>query len=159
MSDDDRLLRAASKGDARALETLIGRYATDVYRYMCGMLSDEREAEDAMQEAFVHVARAAGRYDPAAEARTWLFGVVRRVARDHPLARQAPGASLPPESPGWGARALRTLPPDLREVLVMRELLGWDVAAIASVLGPDAGNVAGKLLDAREALVRQHVGA
>lgn len=156
MSEDERLLRAGARGDPYALEELIRRYAPGVHRFLAGMLGDEREAEDVMQEAFVRVARALARYESTTTPRRWIYSMARRVAADHPLARAEPAAPDPlGEGRGWAMRALRSVPAELREVLVLRELCQWGPEDLAEVLETDADGVRTLLASAREALLGQ----
>jgi RNA polymerase sigma-70 factor, ECF subfamily len=145
------LIRSAASGDTNALEELIRTQAPNVYAYLAGMLGDQREAEDAMQETFVRLARAVERYDEATDAESWIFGIARRVAADIRPTPAAPPGEVPPEDGDvgeWARRSLRALPIDLREVLVYREILRWEPERIASALGVDADEVSRRQLDA-----------
>jgi DNA-directed RNA polymerase specialized sigma24 family protein len=51
---DAALIRSAADGDADALERLIRDLAPSVYAYLAGMLGDDRDASDGMQD---HAAR------------------------------------------------------------------------------------------------------
>lgn len=152
---DGSLLKAAAGGDADALEKLIRDMAPSVYAYLAGMLGDDRDAEEGMQETFVRVARGAGRYDPDSDPEGWVFGVARHVAADlRPTPASPPGEFPPPadEMEEWARRALRALPIELREVLVYEEILRWDTARIASTLGLDVDEVMQRMLAARTQL-------
>jgi DNA-directed RNA polymerase specialized sigma24 family protein len=149
------LIRSAADGDADALEQLIRDLAPSVYAYLAGMLGDDREAEEGMQETFVRVARAVGRYDAetdAGDAEGWVFAIARHVAADLRPTPASPPGEFPPPAGGeaeWARRALRALPIELREVLVCEEILRWDTARIAATLGVDTDEVANRILGAR----------
>jgi len=152
---DAALIRSAADGDAEALERLIRDLAPSVYAYLAGMLGDDREAEDGMQETFVRVARAVGRYESESDPEGWVFGIARNVANDmRPTPASPPGEFPPPagEEDVWARRALRALPIDLREVLVCEEILRWDAPRIAATLGIDTGDVEQRALAARTQL-------
>lgn len=151
MADEAQLIRSAASGDASALEELIRAQARNVYAYLAGMLGDEREAEDAMQETFVRLARAVERYEEATAPEAWIFGIARRVAADIRPTPSAPPGEVPPadgDVAEWAQRSLRALPIELREVLVYREILKWEPARIASALGIAADDVSTRMLDA-----------
>lgn len=159
MSDEERLLRSAAKGDRHALEELVRRLAGDVYRYLAGMLGDTRRAEEAMQEAFVRMTRALDRYDKGADVRAWVFAIARRAALDEAPSRSLGVLGAPPDSGDaaasrmWARAALAALPADLREVIVLRELMGWDAERMAPVLGLPLDKVPARVADGRKALL------
>jgi RNA polymerase sigma-70 factor (ECF subfamily) len=154
---DERLLRSAARGDAPSLETFIRHHAPDVYRFLVGMLGDELEAGDAMQETFVRVARSVGRYQSDEDPVSWLFAIARRVSTD---VRPTPSAAPLPmrdgeDSGAWARRALRALPAEHRGVLVARDVMGWTDERIAAVLAIDPTDVPMRVTQAREAMLVQ----
>lgn len=74
------VLRAASAGDDQALAELVRAYHDRVYRYGVRVCRDAFDADDAVQEAFIKLAR---RPDVMAHegALSWLMSVVRRACR------------------------------------------------------------------------------
>lgn len=157
--NDPKLLRSAAEGDLDALTAVIRELAQTVYSYHLGMLGDEREAEDAMQETFVRVTRALGRYDEDSEPTPWIFAVARRVAADLRPTPSAPPTDAPDgHDTDWVRRALRALPLELREVLVFREMMRWDVPRIASTLGVAPDDVESRLLAAKTQLAENVSG-
>jgi DNA-directed RNA polymerase specialized sigma24 family protein len=155
VADEASLIRSAASGDSDALEQLIRGQASNVYAYLAGMLGDEREAEDAMQETFVRIARAVERYDEETLPEGWIFGIARRVAADIRPTPAAPPGEVPPadgDVAEWAQRSLRALPIELREVLVYGEILRWEPDRIATALGVDADEVSRRQLDAHAQL-------
>jgi RNA polymerase sigma-70 factor (ECF subfamily) len=152
---DANLIRSAADGDTGALEQLIRDLTPSVFAYLAGMLGDDREAEEGLQETFVRVARAVGRYDAGTDPEAWVFGIARRVAMDlRPTPASPPGEFPPADDEGgeWVRRSLRALPVELREVLVCQRILGWDNERIASVLGITPDEAAHGTLQARTQL-------
>jgi DNA-directed RNA polymerase specialized sigma24 family protein len=152
---DATLIRSAADGDAAALERLIRDAAPSVFAYLSGMLADEREAEEAMQETFVRLARAVGRYEADSDASAWLFDIARRVAADMRPTPSAPPGEFPPtdgDATEWLHRALRALPIELREVLVFQQILRWEPGRIASTVDVSEEEVGNRARAAREHL-------
>lgn len=149
-------MRAVSRGDEGALSEIVQALAYDVHRYLAGMLGDPDEADEALGETFVRVARAAGRYERGSDVRAFVFGTARKVASD---ARPTPASSpaeLPEDAPdeaGWARRALRALPTERRELIVARDLLEWDADTIERVLGVPAAELTDRLAEARTELL------
>jgi RNA polymerase sigma-70 factor (ECF subfamily) len=152
---DAKLIRSAADGDTGAMEQLIRELAPNVYAYLAGMLGDDREAEEGLQETFVRVARAVGRYDKGTDAEAWVFGIARRVAMDLRPTPASPPFEFPPDSGDageWVRRSLRALPVELREALVCQRILGWDNARISAVFGITPEEAAHGTLQARTQL-------
>ncbi len=155
-------MRSAASGDAGALEKVIRTFAPKVYAYLCGMLGDPQEAEDAMQEAFVRAARAIERYDEGVDPEQWIFGLARRVAIDVRPTPSAPPGETPPSEGDvgeWARRSLRALPAELREVVVYRNILKWDIEHIARALGINSDEVSRRLQSAYGRLTEGMRGA
>jgi RNA polymerase sigma-70 factor (ECF subfamily) len=157
-ASDHELMRRLAAGDERALEQLIERWQRGVGRLLRRLAPDE--ADDLRQEAFVRVLTAAPRYRPQGEFSTWLYRIVLNLARD--AARRRSRRPLPleadPIAPGEGngapprqcarrelaakvERALDTLPPDLRDVLVLKHYGELSLAEVADVLSLPASTV------------------
>ena len=150
---------AASPGDATdRLAALFDTYHERLYRLARRLARDADDARDLVQETFLRAARSPSSLplgSPNEEA--WLVRVLINIARDRwrqtaSRARLDPrgeaGRSLRPADPEsaliarslvW--RALDRLPPRRRAVLVMHELEGATIPAIARLLGITAVTV------------------
>jgi RNA polymerase sigma-70 factor (ECF subfamily) len=137
-ASDEELLTRVGDGDHSAFEQLYGRYARPVLGLALRRLGDRGRAEEAVQETFSSVWRAASSYrrdrGPAAP---WLYAVARNAISDRGRARREPPAEPPDEpSPESGPderaeqswlswrvhRALEDLPPQERKLI---ELAYW----------------------------------
>jgi RNA polymerase sigma-70 factor (ECF subfamily) len=136
---------------------------------------DEHAAEDVVQEAYCRAARFFGTFR-GGDGRTWLLAVVRRASFDW-LAKSrawAATASFDEDVHGQGdeslnpehlavrnadrqflRQALEELPPEFREVVVLRELEGLSYQQIAAVIGVPVGTVMSRLSRARRQLQRR----
>ncbi|MCS6975935.1 MAG: RNA polymerase sigma factor [Gemmatales bacterium] len=84
VSDPDvQLMLRVRNGDAAAFHELLQRYRDKVYQQIYLRITHREEAEDLTQEVFLRVYRHRKRYKPTAKFVTWLFHIVRNVARNH----------------------------------------------------------------------------
>lgn len=83
MKTDSELIASYIGGNARALDTLVGRYLSDVYAFAKRLTRDSDAAEDIAQEAFVKAWNKIRSFRPNANFRTWLFTITRNTALDY----------------------------------------------------------------------------
>lgn len=82
-SDPDvELMLRVQRGDSAAFHELVQRYRDKVYQQLYLRVAHREEAEDLTQEVFLRVFRHRKRYKPTAKFVTWLFHIVRNVARN-----------------------------------------------------------------------------
>jgi len=95
-ASDARLLQEIASGDRAAFEELYRRYARSVLGLALRRLGDRGTAEDAVQETFASVWRAARTYRPErGPGGPWLFAVARNAISDRGRARPEPAAEVP----------------------------------------------------------------
>jgi RNA polymerase sigma-70 factor (ECF subfamily) len=136
-----------------------------VYGYVRSIVHDEHEAEDITQHVFAKLIHVIGKYEERdVPFFAWILRVSRNVAVDH-IRRQR---AIPVEEvravdedgggPQDGERmndlreALALLPPDQREVLVLRHFAGLSPTEIAEQTGRSEGSVHGLHHRGRRAL-------
>jgi RNA polymerase sigma-70 factor (ECF subfamily) len=151
---DPAQITAAAGGDEAAMEQIVRDKGPIVFAFLSGMLGDQREAEEGMQETFVRAARGIERYTPDTDPEAWIFSIARRVAADIRPTPASPLGETPPDhdTTEWAKRSLRALATDLREVVVLKELLRWKPDRIALALGCEQADVTHRLLLARTQL-------
>lgn len=184
---DEELMLAYRQGDLGAFETLLRRHQGAVFGFAHRLLGNRALAEEAAQEGFLRVIRASGRYTAEASFRNYLYRIVRNVCLDL-LRKQArtPQAAVearvpggcpdPPNNhdPGPEAearsgqvrralnRALRELPPEQREVFLLKEVRDLKLEDVARITGTNLNTVKSRLRYAlaglRERLTRAGVG-
>ncbi|MEZ5185593.1 MAG: sigma-70 family RNA polymerase sigma factor [Candidatus Nanopelagicales bacterium] len=89
-ADDQDLLNAAARGDERAYEQLLERYASAAYGLAVRVVRDPEMARDVTQEAFLHVWSQAARFDASrGSVRSWIFTLVHRRSVDRIRSEQA----------------------------------------------------------------------
>jgi RNA polymerase sigma-70 factor, ECF subfamily len=133
------------------------------------LMRNEQDAQDVAQEAYLR----AFRFFPGfrgGDARAWLLKIVRNTCyswlhANRPLqeATEFDENHLPPDSCALNPeeavlqndsntqvrKALEKLPPNYREVLILRELEGMSYKEIADITGMPAGTVMSSLARAR----------
>ncbi|MGI8778897.1 MAG: RNA polymerase sigma factor [Solirubrobacteraceae bacterium] len=137
----------ARDGDADALRFLYLRYADNVYGYVCSIVRDEYEAEDVTQHIFAKLMTALGRYEPrVAPFSAWILRVAHNAAIDHVRMRrpvpceEVRSPELQDDASGRERfadlrLALDALPPEQRNVIMLRFLVGLSPREIAERLG------------------------
>jgi RNA polymerase sigma-70 factor (ECF subfamily) len=154
---DGELIRRAGDGDHGAFEVLYHRYARSVFGLALRRLGDRGRAEDAVQETFASIWRAARSYRPErGPGAPWLYAVARNAIIDRSRARAEPPAEAPEEpapgagppervEAGWTAwrihRALEELSPNERTVIELAYWSGLSQSEIAQYLGIPLGTV------------------
>ena len=168
-----------ARGDRDAFVMLYRRYQDVVHRFAFQMSGCETTAEDITQETFLALTQGARRYNAGrAKFTTYLYGMVRhltrrRLRRDRVLATLT-GANLD----RWKAReplveqslveaastrqtvdrvrrAVLSLPPRYREVVVLCDLHLREYAEAAAIIGCSVGTVRSRLHRSRDLLRRK----
>jgi RNA polymerase sigma-70 factor (ECF subfamily) len=187
MRTDEELMERYRKGSRDAFEELFARYQGKVVHFAYRMTGDQAKAEEAAQETFLRIARAAATWQPKAKFSTWMYTIARRTTlnflrdeRDEgekvpipagetaegspPL--QLPGPSdLNPEEMAWSAEiqerfleALQRLPETHRAAFVLNRGDGLSYEEVAAVLGITVQAVKSRIFRAREMLVESLTG-
>ena len=176
--DDHALMERLRAGDNAACAQCVEQYAPGVYRLALRMLGDEAEAEDVMQETFLNAFRSINDFQWRSSLQTWLYRitynlVLMRKRKRQPLfvtleleGGEGEEAAATPrqlfdwcclpdadfataEARGELEAAVAAMPPNLREVFVLRELEGMPGEQVAEVLGITVANVKVRLHRAR----------
>ena len=182
-ADEDReLIGLAQNGDHAAFRRLVERNQRRAFLLALGLVRDENDARELVQEAFLRVYRGLGTFQGGSSFFTWLYRIVTNLAIDHirkpghrdaaldeDTAGNAPG-TLPMVSRIDGAdpmdvlrrreiaarieAALEALPAIHRGVILMREVEGMSYDEIALAMGVSKGTIMSRLFHARQKLQR-----
>jgi RNA polymerase sigma-70 factor, ECF subfamily len=79
-TDEHLLLKDAAGGNPEALETLMGRYASRVYRLAHGITRNAADAEEIVQDVFLQLVRKGGAFEGRAAVASWIYRVTTNVA-------------------------------------------------------------------------------
>lgn len=82
MSDEDLMLRVASKDDDRAFDELYHRHARRVMGFLVRQLADQDKAADITQDAFMKVWANRERYIADKCFSTWLFSIAYNLVKN-----------------------------------------------------------------------------
>lgn len=166
-TDDHGLIASLNRGNIAALDQLYLRYRAPAFATAFALLRDPGAAEDAVQDAFLNVWRAADSYRPGRGApRGWLLTIVRNAALDQLRARHtarrhqprlaqiaavaeeqddlATTTSLAAEARRLHV-ALATLPPAQRHALELAYFARLSHGEIARRTGTPLGTVKGRV--------------
>lgn len=171
---DAELVAAAGEGDGDAFEALVRRYQGRIIGLARGYTRNPADAEDLAQDVFVRLFRSLRRFRGDSLFRTWLYTVALNVVRSHHASRgrrepvwgdsgaDAERAFDPPDGAPDAEitfarreaieRALRELPPDLREAVMLRDVHGLDYREIAEATGAPMGTVESRIFRGRQRL-------
>ena len=72
---DEELMQKVKEGDMRAFDVLVRRWENPLFNLIYKIIGDFETAEDIRQEAFLRVYRAASRYRPHSQFKTWLYRI------------------------------------------------------------------------------------
>ena len=175
--NDCDLLRSMLAGDEEALTLLYRRRQAAIYRFALQMSGSKSIAEDVTQEVFLFLMRDGHVFDPArGSVSAFLLGVarnlvLRRLRVEHLLAPLGddPDEDIPmlhttsdfcpledltrAEAIESVRKAVLSLPPKYREVVVLCELQDVSYVETAEILGCAIGTVRSRLHRARALLL------
>jgi RNA polymerase sigma-70 factor (ECF subfamily) len=150
------LVRAAKAGDRTAFDELVRATHADAYTLAYRLTGNEEDARDVVQEAYLRAYKGLKKFRGDAQFTTWLYRITANCAStalgkrakhrhdelvdDAPLIDERP--EVDPELRADAAldrvrvtEALEDLPPNLRAVVVLRDIYDLPHEAIAGELG------------------------
>lgn len=177
--DDQELLERARSGQKDALEQLLQRHQSQVYRFGMKMCRDPEDAKDVLQDTLLSVARNIRDFRGSSSVSTWLYTIARsfcvKKRRKRKFAPKEAAVSLEGDAervadPSATAdetlaskqveqaleEAIASLEPMYREVLLLRDVEGLTAPEVARVTGVSVQAVKSRLHRARLA-VRAHI--
>lgn len=171
---DDEVVERVLAGDTSLFEILMRRYNQRLFRVARGILADDAEAEDVMQEAYMRAFRELATFRGESLFSTWLtriacYEALARVRKRGRLVRLVPdagGEPPDPPSPASGPErelenrelqavlreAVEILPDPLRAVFCLREIEGLSTEETAGALDLSVENVRVRLHRAKHSL-------
>jgi RNA polymerase sigma-70 factor (ECF subfamily) len=174
---DVELVARARSGDRAAFRMLFDRYNRRAFGVAFGVVKNQQDAADVVQEAFIKVHRHLDGFQGNSSFYTWLYRIVMNLAIDQLRRKKkvtefdetvrkddalADGATLPQSAHENPARvvarkeltdqlhaALAELPEYHRAVIVLREVEGLSYEEMAKILKVPKGTIMSRLFHAR----------
>jgi RNA polymerase sigma-70 factor (ECF subfamily) len=174
---DEKLVRLAVSGNPDAFGEIVKRWERKIFALCFGMLGREDEAGDAAQETFIAAYRSLANFRGDAKVSSWLHRIAinqcltvkrRKKTRSEDYIDEssgeeervfvAPGHLSPARTTEQGERlkvvrqAVRSLPVDLRQVIVMKEFEEMTFQEISDTLEIPLSTVKSRLYTALKQL-------
>ncbi len=163
----------------RQFEALVQDYKNRIHSYICRLTNDSPDAEDITQEVFVRAYQGMRAFRRDAALDTWLYRIATNLVIDRYRKEKRapqwvavsgdaddPALDLPSTSRHGDPeatvalselqrhvqRAIQSLPPKLRAVVVLYDMEGLAYEQVAETLGCPVGTVKSRLFNARTLL-------
>ena len=165
------LLEACRRGEVSAFERLYETHGTRMKSLAANLLGSRTDAEDAVQETFLKIYRAASSFRGTAKLSTWTYRVLVNTCYDQLRRRSrrtdSPASSItlerPPDAPAPEAdhplrldleTSLAALDEKRRTAFLLFEVEGFTHREVGDVLGVSEGASRTLLFEARRELQR-----
>lgn len=181
--EDRELISLAQNGDKAAFRHLVERHQRAAHAVAMGLVRDENDARELVQEAFLRVHRGLKSFQGGSSFFTWLYRIVTNLAidlmrkpgrrdaeldenhavgeahEDFPLVSRIDGADpidvmRRREIAQRIQSALDDLPAIHRGVILMREVEGMSYEEMAQAMGVSKGTIMSRLFHARQKMQR-----
>jgi RNA polymerase sigma-70 factor, ECF subfamily len=173
---DEELVESALAGHAQAFRELYDRFYSRAYRLAYGMTGRHELAEDLTQEVFMRAFQKLDKYDRKSSFATWFYRLAVNSSlnykkREMKEAHESTDAQrVPPCSSTFKLvetnilrrqvqeqinRALLSLKPKFRIIVILKDVEGLNIAEIAERLNCSKGTVASRLFRARDLLAEK----
>lgn len=179
---DSELVGGLRRGEPGAVERLVREHGPGLLALARSLTGCDQQGQDVVQEAIVRALRSIGTLERPEALRAWLHRITANVALQHLRARkrrrERPIGDLLPVFRNDGHRegvretwvrdegcslereellesvraAVESLPPTYREIVMLRDLAGFDTAEAAEALGISPNLAKVRLHRARQAL-------
>ncbi len=168
--EDSVLVQRTLSGNQEAFRLLYRRHVGPVRRLVYQMTTDSQVLDDLTQDVFLKVHRNLSKFRGDAQFSTWIFRIAYNVCQDYHRRKgrnrkvvSLPVEDLPISAPDaeilsrvdrqeWVSRALETLTPDHRAVVVLHDLQEKPQEEVAQILEVPVGTVKSRLFYGRRKL-------
>ena len=173
------IIRRVQHGDVNAFELLVAAYEKNVFNVALQMVGNREDAQDMAQEAFLKAYNSLSSFRGDSKFSSWLYRIVSNVCLDFKRRQgRRPSSSLTVEDDEGETleldiadesqspemllergltrdavrRGLNALPPDYKQILLLREIQGLSYDEISDVLDLEVGTVKSRIFRARKRL-------
>ena len=156
---ENALVERVKAGDVEALSRLVEMHRAGIISLATSILRDGNEAEDVVQDSFLRAYQRIQHIRTDCSFRNYLYRIATRLCLDRLRKRRAICVpelhdglteSLDLDSKVCVERALSMLAPQMRTILILREVHNFDYSEIAGMLNIPVGTVQSRLHFARE---------
>jgi RNA polymerase sigma-70 factor (ECF subfamily) len=185
VNEESAFVAELRSGSQDAFEYLLAVYQNPVFNLIWHIVENPTDASDVLQDVFVKVFKGIKGFNGESSLKTWIYRIAVHEASNHrrswirrhwrePISvddDESPSAAAASEAASNGPnpyqvfeqaerevvvkRALASLAPPYRTVVVLREIEGLSYDEIAQVLGMAEGTVKSRLMRGRELLRRK----
>jgi len=183
--NDEAMVASALDGDRRAFESLVRRHQRPLVNHLYRQIGRREIALDLAQEVFLKVYLSLSSFDPSYRFTTWLYRIASNCAIDHMRKKKpqtcslnadsaddrgrGPAANLAGNDPtphdiarlhelqGRLENAVGSLPPEFRQLILLRHRQHCRYDEIARITDLPLGTVKNRIFRARE-MLRGHLG-
>jgi RNA polymerase sigma-70 factor (ECF subfamily) len=158
---EQKLIRAAQRGDTRAFGELYSAYVHDIYRYILFRVGSPELAQDLTADVFLRAVEGLAKYqDRQIPLLAWLYRIAHARVIDHYRRTRRVGEQEDIDEVDISTdeadldtdlmsdfqqrkvhEALRKLPSDQQQVLLLRFIEGYNIQQTADILGKTIGAV------------------
>ena len=176
---DAELVAQAKKGGMQAFELLVNRYQQRVANVIAKFIKDRDEIQDVAQEVFIKVFRALPKFRGDSSFYTWIYRIAVNTSKNHLVSksRRIQNTQLEfEEAESFSnnedqrnldtpdavyargelektmAKAIDSLPEELKSAIVLREVDGLSYEEIAAQMDCPIGTVRSRIFRARDAI-------
>jgi RNA polymerase sigma-70 factor (ECF subfamily) len=170
---DDELVQRAQQDDERAFGELVRRYESKVYSLALRMVRNPEDAEDVLQDTFLRAFRGIKSFQGNSTFSTWIYRIAANSALMRLRKKQLPTVSIedaneretPISITDWRPGpveqlltretlramedAIESLPPEFRQVFILRDVEELSNAEVAEILDLSVAAVKSRLHRAR----------
>jgi RNA polymerase sigma-70 factor (ECF subfamily) len=171
--NDEELVQRAQRDDERAFGELVRRYESKVYSLALRMVRNPEDAEDVLQDTFLRAFRGIKSFRGNSTFSTWIYRIAANSALMRLRKKQLPTVSIedaderdaPISITDWKPgpveqlltqetfqameEAIESLPPEFRQVFILRDVEELSNAEVAEILDLSVAAVKSRLHRAR----------
>ncbi|MCI0461509.1 MAG: sigma-70 family RNA polymerase sigma factor [Gemmataceae bacterium] len=173
-TDDHRLIAECLQGRTAAFGELVRRYQDRLYSTVYRLVDNPDDAQDVVQEAFLHAYQSLDRFKGESQLYTWLYRIAvntaislkrkQRVALSMDSGRSMVGGTEPLDPSEFSRpehaleqaeqerriqKALNRLSPEHRAVLILKDMEDQKYETMAEILQVPIGTIRSRLHRAR----------
>jgi len=153
------LVSRTKAGDKEAFSEIVKLYMKKAYFIALGIIGNEQDAYDISQDAFIKAYKSINSFDESRNFFPWFYKIVRNISIDYINKRKkhnevsidaaifkiSAKSSLPFEEREELKKCIFALPPEHREIIVLRFFQGYSYKEIAEILDKPIGSIMSSL--------------